>query len=333
MDATRTQELAAEEEAERQRKRAREKEAWRAQRERSAKKTAALQGHDEAWGRARVAHVGRAHSVAGALDAHIERHWRPSGGAFAYYPEGLLRIPERFVAVHVSRVIPLLVHCVEAEFDYAYATTAFCDEFLGEGRYARRVAQLPAAPPSLPLLERLSSAVEDMERHLPRGPRLARYATDEEGRREGEGGGEEEGGEEGYGGGGMEGERKSKGERGQGTGRWHTRGGRVVGGDRRIPSYGGDYRYAREDKGVEVQLLLFESFGGFGKGVREILRKAADVLQNKLTRAQYLDEVTWTTKSWLGLQKQRISVVLHTAIAEQIVNELACGGGGRVHGA
>merc|ERR1712162_77283 len=55
---------------------------------------------------------------------------------------------------------------------------------------------------------------------------------------------------------------------GQGTGRWHTRGGRVVGGDRRIPSYGGDYRYAREDKGVEVQLLLFESFGGFGKGVR-----------------------------------------------------------------
>ena len=84
-----------------------------------------------------------------------------------------------------------------------------------------------------------------------------------------------------------------------------------------------------------MQLLLFESFGGFGKGVREILRRAADVLQNKLTRAQYLDEVTWTTKNWLGLQKQRISVVLssHSAIAEQIVNELACGGGGRVHGA
>ena len=73
----------------------------------------------------------------------------------------------------------------------------------------------------------------------------------------------------------------------------------------------------------------------FGKGVGEILWKAANVLQNKLTvtRAQYLDEVTWTTKSWLGLQKQRISVVLHTAIAEQIVNELACGEGGRVHGA
>ena len=58
------------------------------------------------------------------------------------------------------------------------------------------------------------------------------------------------------------------------------------------------------------------------------------MLQNKLTRPQYLDEVTWTTnKNWLGQQKQRISVVLHTAIAEQVVNELACGGGGRVHGA
>ena len=83
----------------------------------------------------------------------------------------------------------------------------------------------------------------------------------------------------------------------------------------------------------DVQLLLFESFGGFGKGVGAILWRAANVLQNKLTRAQYLDEVTWTTKSWLGLQKQRISVVLHTAIAEQIVNELASGEGGRVHGA
>ena len=38
---------------------------------------------------------------------------------------------------------------------------------------------------------------------------------------------------------------------------------------------------------------------------------------------RHLDEVTWTTKNWLalGLQKQRISVVLHTAITEQVVNE------------
>jgi len=33
-------------------------------------------------------------------------------------------------------------------------------------------------------------------------------------------------------------------------------------------------------------IFFHQSFGGFGKGVREILWKAADVLQNKLTRAQ-----------------------------------------------
>ena len=49
-------------------------------------------------------------------------------------------------------------------------------------------------------------------------------------------------------------------------------------------------------------------------------------------RAVPRDEVTWTTKSWLQ-KHERISVVLHTAIAEQIVNELANGEGGRVHGA
>ena len=54
----------------------------------------------------------------------------------------------------------------------------------------------------------------------------------------------------------------------------------MLGGDRRIPSYGGEYRYAREDKDVDVRpLLLFESFGGFGKGVGEILWGAANVLQ------------------------------------------------------
>ena len=53
----------------------------------------------------------------------------------------------------------------------------------------------------------------------------------------------------------------------------------------------------------------------------------------KPTRDNKRDSHTFFFQSWLGLQKQRISVVLHTAIAEQIVNELACGEGGRVHGA
>ena len=46
-----------------------------------------------------------------------------------------------------------------------------------------------------------------------------------------------------------------------------------------------------------------------------------------------MDEVTWTTKNWHGLQMQRLSVVLHTAVAWQTVNELACGESGIVHGA
>ena len=35
----------------------------------------------------------------------------------------------------------------------------------------------------------------------------------------------------------------------------------------------------RTTKDVDVRLLLFESFGGFGKGVGEILWGAANVLQ------------------------------------------------------
>ena len=89
----------------------------------------------------------------------------------------------------------------------------------------------------------------------------------------------------------------------------------------------------RAGKSSDLRLLDFETFGGFGKGVRALLRQAADQLSNKLSHAQHLDEVTWTTKNWHGLQMQRLSVVLHTAVAWQTVNELACGESGIVHGA
>ncbi|EOD29833.1 hypothetical protein EMIHUDRAFT_233385 [Emiliania huxleyi CCMP1516] len=83
----------------------------------------------------------------------------------------------------------------------------------------------------------------------------------------------------------------------------------------------------------DLRLFDFEAFGGFGKEVRSTLREAANQLSNKLSHAQHLDEVTWTTKNWHGLQMQRLSVVLHTAVAWQTVNELACGESGIVHGA
>ena len=94
----------------------------------------------------------------------------------------------------------------------------------------------------------------------------------------------------------------------------------------------GDYRFAREQD-CDLRLFDFEAFGGFGKEVRSTLREAANQLSNKLSHALHLDEVTWTTKNWHGLQMQRLSVVLHTAVAWQTVNELACGDSGIVHGA
>ena len=94
----------------------------------------------------------------------------------------------------------------------------------------------------------------------------------------------------------------------------------------------GDYPFARQQD-CDLRLFDFEAFGGFGKEVRSTLREAANQLSNKLSHAQHLDEVTWTTKNWHGLQMQRLSVVLHTAVAWQTVNELACGESGIVHGA
>ena len=94
----------------------------------------------------------------------------------------------------------------------------------------------------------------------------------------------------------------------------------------------GDYPFARQQD-CDLRLFDFEAFGGFGKEVRSTLREAANQLSNKLSHAQHLDEVTWTTKNWHGLQMQRLSVVLHTAVAWQTVNELACGDSGIVHGA
>ena len=110
----------------------------------------------------------------------------------------------------------------------------------------------------------------------------------------------------------------------------------MVGGDRRIPSYllrrGLSIRQRGQGR-RRAALLLFESFGGLEGGPRDPLEGGGRATEQADAGPQYLNEVTWTTKNWLGLQKQRISVVLHTAIAEQIVNELACGEGGRVHGA
>ena len=47
-------------------------------------------------------------------------------------------------------------------------------------------------------------------------------------------------------------------------------------------------------------------------------------------RAEYEDEASWSTRTWTALQSERLSVVLHTAAATEIVNELGFGDGGEV---
>ena len=62
-------------------------------------------------------------------------------------------------------------------------------------------------------------------------------------------------------------------------------------------------------------------------------RKGGDL--SKLTRAQYLDEVTCgpPRAGWGCRSSASQSFFTRPSQTEQVVNELACGGGGRVHGA
>ena len=65
-----------------------------------------------------------------------------------------------------------------------------------------------------------------------------------------------------------------------------------------------------------------KTFGGFSASVMRLLGRAARDVQNKLSNTQYLDEATWSTRSWLAMQTQRISVALHLACASEIAREL-----------
>ncbi|EOD21669.1 hypothetical protein EMIHUDRAFT_207667 [Emiliania huxleyi CCMP1516] len=47
-----------------------------------------------------------------------------------------------------------------------------------------------------------------------------------------------------------------------------------------------------------------------------------DKVRNKLSKRQHEDEASWSTRSWLSLQAQRMSVALQLAAAEEIATEL-----------
>ena len=101
-------------------------------------------------------------------------------------------------------------------------------------------------------------------------------------------------------------------------------------------SYGGEYRYAREDTRTSTCSCCCSSRSvGSGRGSARSLEGGERATEQADAGAvpRSIDEVGDLDHQELAMQKQRISVVLHTAIAEQIVDELACGEGGQVHGA
>jgi len=87
-------------------------------------------------------------------------------------------------------------------------------------------------------------------------------------------------------------------------------------GDGYVPAEPGAYARARAS-GIEVEPLLFETFGGFGPGVVELLRRAAEARGNKLRGSEY-DATTWSARTWLGFTAQRISCALVRAVAWEL---------------
>ena len=85
----------------------------------------------------------------------------------------------------------------------------------------------------------------------------------------------------------------------------------------------GDYAQTQQ-LGHDVRALVFESYGGFGVEVVRLLKRLADDVANKLSARQH-DEATWSTRSWLAFQSQRLSVALHLALAWEIGAELGLG--------
>ena len=58
---------------------------------------------------------------------------------------------------------------------------------------------------------------------------------------------------------------------------------------------------------------LFETFGGWCDAVKRLFYQMKDKVRNKLSKRQHEDEASWSTRSWLSLQAQRMSVALQLA--------------------
>ena len=52
-------------------------------------------------------------------------------------------------------------------------------------------------------------------------------------------------------------------------------------------------------------------------GVKRLFYQMKDTVRNKLSTRQHEDEASWSTRSWLSLQAQRMSVALQLAAADE----------------
>jgi hypothetical protein len=98
-------------------------------------------------------------------------------------------------------------------------------------------------------------------------------------------------------------------------GRWSAETGKGY-----VPPHQGAYDRAQRN-GVEVLVLLFETFGGFSPAVLKLLQRAADSRGDKLRGSEY-DETTWSARSWTVYTVQRLSCILARAVAWEIATAM-----------
>ena len=79
-----------------------------------------------------------------------------------------------------------------------------------------------------------------------------------------------------------------------------------------------DYSHLLSRGDSDLQMLLFETFGGWSVPVVRLFNKMRDKVRDKLSKKQSDDEVSWTTRTWSSLMAQRMSVALHMAAAWEI---------------
>ena len=59
-----------------------------------------------------------------------------------------------------------------------------------------------------------------------------------------------------------------------------------------------DYSHLLSRGDSDLQMLLFETFGGWSVPVVRLFNKMRDKVRDKLSKKQYDDEVSWTTRTW-----------------------------------